>query len=99
MTAQEVWDAFHDVYMMCPQSTPLDDPDTDTIDGFTVDELKADLGLCVQYWMSSKTTGGRTLWDTGWWIKLPQSYKNVIQEYNEAVTQAGVKVFGRHGSK
>jgi len=93
MTAEELWDEFHEAYSQCPQVGYLDDDAI--VDGYHVDEMKSSISLCVAFWMDPKTVGGSVLWEYGYSDALSEEIQNVVKEYQKGIKILGEQLFGK----
>lgn len=98
MTPAELWDAFEDAYLSCPQSDELEDWQEELGQPGAYGKLKKKYETVVGYWMNPKTRGGSTLHDSGYIEALDAGVLKMVEQYQKELSafkkQLARKVFG-----
>ena len=89
--AREMWDAFEEAYLQCPQKNPFSD-DQLCLGYGTVAEMKKSKKKCLKFWMDPESVGGSTLWDTGYASKLEYHFAKRVKSYQEKIKKAKMEI-------
>ena len=98
MTPSELWDAFEDAYMACPQADELEDWQEELGQPGTYGKLKKKYETVIGYWMDPETRGGSTLHESGYLEALDADIKEMVEQYQQELVvfkkQLAKRIFG-----
>jgi len=81
-----LWDAFYEAYLECPQATELEDDQSEEWWG-GYKKIKKSITKTINYWLSEDSIGGSVLWNCGYYKALPKDFLDTINEFNKEKEQ------------
>lgn len=92
-TSEELWDIFHEAYMECPQTVPIESFQREIGYPKTFGEIKQDLKLCLKFWLDKNSIGGSLLWTKDYAEYLPEDVLKACEECLHVDLNRYVKIF------